>query len=580
MTTRQIDARSELADLRAQLESRSEVLPVDASQLLLDSSQIKNDAVRQDLSARIERNEQEILSLPTREAIATAQLGVLAGELDQTQAEISALGRGMDAREQEEVHDKLDRARRVVMSLDGKPEPMRSLATETESLREAMFGISNELRKLWSTKDRLHGQLEEVSALRKNAEQILAFGRIGEEYGRLLREVGKKLPAAAGLSRRIAKRQDTIVDVRVERFRSEQKLSAAGTGSTAVDQLMSQLGDSAGADERAIVSSLLKDRRSALQDLNLIQGRQVEALDELNQLETELRERSAQLRLMLDQRLLWLPSAAPINSDWGKQIVAGIGSIFAQKNRAALLPAVRESWNANPWMYLACSSLILILFGLRKRLLAKLAQFAKPVGTRADRFGLTLYALLVTILLALPIPLAFAVLAQMLIEPASPGSVSSAVGQGFFNIGIVLFILDLFRNMCRHCGLFASHFHWPGVSVQRLGLALWGLSLALIPAVWLSGVAHVSDDPMYAEGIGRLGLLIISIALAVFSYRVFRPTGGAMTESLDRHGLVWRTRLVWFGVLVLTPCCWLALPWSAIRSARSSCRGVSLPLLG
>ncbi len=553
MTARQIDARSELADLRAQLESRTDVLPFDASQLLLDSSQIKNDAVRQDLSARIERNEQEILSLPTREAIATAQLSVLARELDQTQAEISALGRRMDAREQEEVHDKLDRARQVVISLDGKPEPLRSLAAEIESQREAMFRIANELRKLWSIKDRLHGQLEEVSALRKNAEQILAFGRIGEEYGRLLREVGKKLPAAAALSRRIAKRQSAIVGVRVERFRSEQKLSAAGTGPGAVDQLMNQLGDNAGAGERAIVQSLLKDRRDALQDLNLIQGRQVEALDELNQLETELRERSAQLRLMLDQRLLWLPSALPINSDWGNQIVAGIRSLFAQESRAAMFPAMRASWNARPWLYLGFTCVILVLLGLRKRLLAKLVQFAKPVGTHADRFGLTLYALLVTVLLALPVPLAFVVLAQLLAEPANPASMPSAVGRGFFNIGVVLFVLDLFRNMCRQCGLFASHFLWPGAAVRRLGLALWGLSLALIPAVWLSGVAHVSDDPIHAEGIGRLGLLIISIAFAVFTQRVFRPNGGAMTGTLERHGLFWRSRFVWYGVLVLTP---------------------------
>ncbi len=553
MATRKIDARSELADLRSQLERRTDALPLDASQLLLDSGQIKDDAVRQDLSARIERNEQEILSLPTREAIATAQLSVLGRELDQTQGEISALGRRMDAREQEEVHDKLDRARQVVIDLEGKPEPLQSLALETASLREAMFGIANELRKLWSTKDRLHGQLEEVSTLRKNAEQILAFGRIGEDYGRLLRDVGKKLPGEASLSRRIAKRQDSIVDVRVERFRSEQKLAAAGTGSAAVEQLMSQLGDAAGTDARAISHSLLKERREALQDLSLTQGRQIEALDELNQLETELRERSALLRLMLDQRLLWLPSASPISSDWGNQIVAGIRGIFAQENRAAMFPAVRESWNARPWLYSGCAGAILILLGLRKRMLAKLAYFARPVGTRSDRFGLSLYALLVTVLLALPIPLAFVVLGQMLVEPASPASMPSAIGRGFFNVGIVFFILDLFRNMCRNCGLFVSHFIWPRAAVHRLGLALWKLSLALMPAVWLGGVAQVSDAPLYADGIGRLGLLMISIALAIFAHQVFRPNGGAMMGILERHGLIWRTRLIWYGVLVLTP---------------------------
>ena len=553
MSTRRIDARSELADLRSQLERGPDSLPLEPSQLLIDSSQIKDDAVRQDLSARIERNEQEILSLPTREAIATAQLTMLGREVDRTQTEISSLGRRMDAREQADVHDKLDRARQVVIELEGKAEPLQAMARENESLRQAMFGIANELRKLWSTKDRLYAQLEAVAGLRKNAEQILAFGRIGEEYGRLLRDVGKKLPTETGLDRRIEQRQSSIVDVRVERFRSEQKLATAATGPAAVDQLLDQVADAGAADARTFAQSLLKDRRDALQDLNLIQGKQVEALAELNQLETELRERTLQLRLMLDQRLLWLPSALPVNHDWGRQIADGLAKIFGQENRTAMYSAVRTSWNARPWWYLAAGSVVLILFGLRKRLLARLEHLAKAVGTRSDRFALTLHALLVTVLLALPMPLALVVPAQLLTDPANPGSLSVAVGSGLFNGGIVLFVLGLFRNMCRHCGLFSSHFLWRRGAVRRLGFALWRLSLVLVPAVWLGSVALASVDPMLGDGIGRLGLLMSSLALAVFAYQVFRPHGGAMMEILERHGLLWRTRFVWFGVLVMTP---------------------------
>ena len=73
MASRELDARQELSELRAQLEKRPDPLPDDASQVLIDSNQIKDDAVRQDLSARIEKTEQEILSLPTRESIASAQ---------------------------------------------------------------------------------------------------------------------------------------------------------------------------------------------------------------------------------------------------------------------------------------------------------------------------------------------------------------------------------------------------------------------------------------------------------------------------------------------------------------------------
>ncbi|MEP6883095.1 MAG: mechanosensitive ion channel domain-containing protein, partial [Dokdonella sp.] len=553
MSARKIEARQELAELRSQLEKGVDAIPADASQMLLDSSQIKDDAVRQDLSARIERNEQEILSLPTRDAIATAQLSVLSRELDQAQVDISTLGRRMDAREQDELNEKLEAIRQLAAKLDGKPSAIQALADETKALREKMFDIANELRKLWSTKDRLYGQLEEVSGLRKNAEQILAFGRVGEEYGRLLRDVGHKLPSEGSLGRRISKRQESIVTGRVERFRTEQRLAKADTGPAAVKNVLDELGEAVDSPTVAMVQSLLKGKREALQDLIEIQGRQVEALDEINQLETELRERSAKLRLMLDQRLLWLPSAAPVSRQWGNQIFQGVSSLVSEKNLADLLPSLRSSLTTHPVLLTFFSLIAIVLLGYRKWLLAKLERLAKPIGTRSDRFALTFSALIVTGLLSLPVPLVFEVLAKTFLDPGRPTSLASAIGRGFFNVGIVLFILSYFRNMCRRCGLFVRHFLWPRESVRQLGLALWTVSLALIPAVWLTGVAHVNEDPVFADGLGRLGLLIISITLALFTYRVFRPNGGAMTRSLNQRGLLWRTRYAWYAFLVTTP---------------------------
>ncbi|MCB1570704.1 MAG: hypothetical protein KDI72_06620, partial [Xanthomonadales bacterium] len=65
---------------------------------------------------------------------------------------------------------------------------------------------------------------------------------------------------------------------------------------------------------------------------------------------------------------------------------------------------------------------------MRKRLLGRLASLAQPVGTRSDRFGLTIGALLVTILLAIPVPLAFATIGLLFVQPFSPNSYASAVG--------------------------------------------------------------------------------------------------------------------------------------------------------
>ena len=553
MAARQVDARQELSELREQLEKRAAPLPVEASQLLLDSSQIKTDALRQDLSARIEKAEQEILSLPTREAIAVAQQKIYGRELEQVLADISELGRRMDALEQEDVHNKLERAAQSVADMQGKPEAMRALAAETESLRKSMFAIANELRKLWSVKDRLHGQLEAVATARRNVDQILAFGRIGEEYGRLLREVAKKLPRQASLNHRISQRRNAIVDARVERFGSEQKLGVAQTGAAAASQLLSNNGIDETPELLDSMRTLLKDRRDALSDLRAIQGRQIEALDELNQLEAELQQRSIQLRSMLDQRLLWLPSSPRLGLNWPGQVVAGFKTLFAAENRAAIMPALSQSWTSRKLPFLLVAALALGLLLARKRLLAKLIALAGPIGTRSDRFALTLAAVVVTIMLAIPLPLAVAAFGAMFLQSYNPSSFPSLVGRGFINIGIVLFILGLFRNMCRQRGLFASHFGWNARRVSQLGYGLWLLSLALIPAIWLTAVAQTNDDPLLADSLGRLGFLIVSLAVAAFCHRAFRPRRQAVGAMTDGGGLVWRTRYLWYWALVLAP---------------------------
>jgi potassium-dependent mechanosensitive channel len=553
MIARQIDARQELSDLREQLEKRADPLPLDASQLLLDSNQIKLDAVRQDLSARIEKTEQEILSLPTREAIASAQQKVLGREIERAEADISDLGRRMDAQEQEDVSNKLERASETVRQMEGKPVALVNLAREVESSRQSMIKISNELRKLWSTKDRLHSQLEEVATARKNVDQILAFGRIGEEYGSLLRDVARKLPSRANLIRRIAERKDVIVDVRVSRFGGEQKLANADTGDLASSRFLDKNGIEQTPELLASTRTLLKDRREALSDLRTIQGRQIEALDELNQLESELRQRSALLKSTLDQRLLWLPNSAPVGRAWFGQVFAGFKSLVSAENRATIVPAIKDSFSSRPLRFAIPAALVLALLLMRKRLHLKLAALAKPVGSRSDRYGLTLMALVVTILLAIPVPLAFGALGLLFVQPYDSSSFPSAIGTGLINVGIVLFILGLFRNMCRHHGLFAAHFGWDVRGARRLGRALWVVSLALVPAVWLSAVARTNNDALLADGLGRLGLFVISISLAVFTHRVFRPNGGAMTSSLSRTGLLWRTRRLWYWALVLTP---------------------------
>lgn len=555
MDMRQLAAREELTDLHEKLDRKAKAVPAGASPMLMESFRILSDATRQDLSARIANTEQEILSLPTREAIADARHSLIERELRQVERAISDLGRSMDAQEQEDVAAKLDAADQAVVDLDAThaPEAFRDLAEDTVALRKSMAAISSDLRKLWSSKDRIHSQLQNVVVARKNADQILAFGRIGDEHGRLLREVAKKLPAQATLRHRIDERQRAIVDVRVDQFQAEQKLGKAAISKAAADQFLETHHLDQTEANRAQAQDLLIAYRSALSDLFDIEGRQVESLAEVNALQTELLQRSSQLRSILDQRLLWLPSARPIGLSWGKTLIAGVSSLLTTENMGKLKPAVDFSSGSLPlgkiFILLAAFALLL----LRRSLHRRLEILARPIGTRSDRFMLTINAVLVTVLLTLPVPAMLGCLGSIFVEPYNPTSFPNALGRGLIGSAIVIFILGFFRNMCRHHGLFIAHFGWNAAAMRRLGQGLWMVALAIAPAALMTGLALNGDDPVLVDGLGRLSMLISSIALAVFNYRTFKPVGGALTEGLSRTGLIWRTRSIWHPTMVAAP---------------------------
>lgn len=553
MGARRLAAREELSKLRDEVDRKPAVLPAGASPMLVDSFRIYSNAIRQDLSARIANTEQEILSLPTREAIANARHSLVERDLRQVERKISDLGRRMDAQEQEDTAAKLEAAEKEVAELETAPDAFLEIAEETVDLRRDMSAISSNLRRLWSSNDRLHSQLQNVSVSRKNADQILAFGRIGEEHGRLLRDVAKKLPAQATLRHRIDKRQSEIVDARVQRFQTEQRLGKASAGMAAVDQLLESSHLDPTEANQVQAQALLRARRSALSDLFVIEGRQLESLTEVNALQTELLQRSTQLRSVLDQRLLWLPSASPIDASWGNTLVAGVRSLLTAENFGKLGPSIRSSLESVPIGWILLLVLAFVLLVMRGRLLGLLTKLAAPVGTSSDRFMLTVNAMLATIALALPFPAILGFAGSILAEPYDPTSFPNGLAHGLYNIAIVFFTLGLFRNMCRFNGLFVAHFLWDAAGARRLGQALWMVTLAIAPAAFFGGIARHGDDTALVEGLGRLSMLIGSVALSLFCYRVFKPNGGAIMARISRQGLAWRTRLIWYWALVAAP---------------------------
>src|SRR5574337_1416361 len=181
MANRPEQAHAELTDLHRQLEQLQAALPANASPLLIEVGNLLDEATHQELSARIDKIEQELLSLPMRESIATAQRDLTRRRIAQVDAAIAALNTRIDAQRKHEAENQAAQADEFARRLAGQPTALQDYASQTAGIRAALKHLTERVDHTRSVQQSLQAQHDEVAEARGNAEQILAIDRIGDE---------------------------------------------------------------------------------------------------------------------------------------------------------------------------------------------------------------------------------------------------------------------------------------------------------------------------------------------------------------------------------------------------------------
>lgn len=553
MSTRSVEARRDLLKLRQDMDDNRSSIASNASSLQVEATRLRVEASRQDLSVRIELIEQEILSLPTREAITTAQRDLSARRLQRMEVGISALTEQVNLLRREEAKEQEQKALEAERLLASQPEQVRDFASETATIHAGLTELQRALDATRTDQVAIRARTAAVNESKRNAEQIFGIGRVSEEYVRLLRRLSRDLPSAGKLEASIESRNSAIIDVRIDRFNTEQALrDIEGSDLAPVNVVASDTGLSKVRTDR-LLKELLDSRRTALREVRDAQAHLIESLSETNALEAELLNRSALLRMLLDERLLWLPSAHPIGAAWWTQVGQGLRWLVAPSSWLQIFPALFDAFKSHGLALAVLLGLALSLFLMRARLTRRLRFRTRQVGSHQDSFGATFESGFVSLLLALPGPIALMSIGWALGAVVARGSFVAAVGQGLVNAGIGLWMLDQLSVLSRPDGLLIGHFRWNAERTGKLRRALVLLILAMLPILFLGGMLHGSGNQLVMDGIGRLTTVAVSVVLAVFLYRIFRPDGGAFTSGLSREGFAWRSRRVWIWPLAGTP---------------------------
>jgi potassium efflux system protein len=385
-----------------------------------------------------------------------------------------------------------------------------------------------------------------------------AYGHRGS-VARWWPDVPDDFPEPGEVERLLRRVEQRLPEVQHEAIRLEQVRSDASRFGL---EVLADLEEEATGEELSALRSeareLLETRRELLDRLIQANGRFSNQLVEFETLASYFTAEVERIEAFLYEHLLFVRSVPrpliPRPADLGHALVwelspASWWEVLGSLGRSAL---------ARPGAALLLATLFGLLLGgrpwIRRRMEARAAQVSDPV---TDSFRATLAALLHTLLLAAPLPLACA-LAGYVLRGVEASVFVHAAGVSLGYLASVTALLELTRHFLARHGLAEAHFNWPARLVQRLRRAfLWREVAFLALIFWslhLAAAGMRLDSPdelqLHNNTLGRLIFVAALTFLGLSLLSLFRPKKDAEPPPEGARLIRWHKLYVYTYPLV------------------------------
>jgi potassium-dependent mechanosensitive channel len=528
-------------------------------------------------AAKINLLEQELISLPARQALAAANRDLAAAKLERLQQQVPALEASINDLRQSDALRKQAQAEQVTRQLAGQHPLLEDYAKGTAELHQKQTDLARATEEEQAVQTGIDAEIARIRESTASAQQILEIGSVGAELGEFLREMRAQIPALSSLRGRIADRDQAIVEARLQRLNLEKRMRLLAEPARAADRMLETAGLQSTYELHTTLKTLMAARRDALARLSEAYTRRIDQLAKINAAERELLSQSLQLASLLNDRLLWLPSAAPLGLAWLEQVNVSAVWLIQIESWKIVGQALARRITGLPLLSLVVFGAFGTLWVFRRRLRRQLQAIATAIGRpTTDGYLLTPKALLITALISLHWPLLLAYTGWLLTMPPEASEFAAYVGSGLLAAAFVVLVLRFLQLLCLDSGLFDAHFGWSERACQLLRRDLGWLVLAAAPVAFTMGMIEVSKSQIYRDGMGRLAFLVGSIAIAVFAMRVLSPRKGIFAEQLPRDGALWLMRGIWHPLLWAAPLALAALAVSGYYDSASLLRACLL----
>ncbi len=373
----------------------------------------------------------------------------------------------------------------------------------------------------------LRQELEKLDQQLRATKRRAAFAAERGNLGTLLLDAIKSLPTPERFAARAKQREgeyaraaDARLEVDLARARYLEAEEAVASAMAGLD---AGAPDSVRAEAERRVRSAITEQQALLDRLDQQLSDLLQTLQATNETEATLLRRASETRVEFRRLLFWVP-LAPVTAQTFKDLGESVQWLVSAQNWRGVTDSWRRAAVRSP-QYTALLMLVLIalLAGRRwlKRKLPTLAPGAIPL--REFRVRHTLFALLVSLLLALPAPFALWAAGSLLARTADAPLFAQSAAVAFQISAQGLLFFRAVRWLFDAGGVTVRHFNWQREPVLAARRALQRLMSLYVPLLFVAVLGTVQAPEAVRQSIGRLAFILAMAAIAYFWRRAFRP---------------------------------------------------------
>ena len=522
--------RDELKAAQAEADKAREPAVADkqAPALLAEAARLRGQAALRVALTRIAMLEEELRSYDPRLRLESARLRLRQREVGELQHKVDALQSLILDRTRAQALALSSRLQEEAADLSEGNEVLRDVAQRNAAYGRELVQTVGHLAEVREARDTYARQGRETALALKNTAERVKYSGVSEAVGLVLLAERRKLQSVPLLKRRLAALQTELAQTRIALIELRETTELLADPAAPVSAELKRLPPEQAAAGSALRQSLYRlfaTRAEVVPQLTLLQNRLADALADAEQELGGLARDTAALRDLLDARLLWTPSHAPLDRNLPLEVVSGVADL-AQPGRwwETVRQTTRLAW-ARPWPMLLGFAIVIGLWLLRRRVPAALDAVSQPLRRiRTDRYRLTGRALLLTLVAAAPWPALVALISRLLARAGESGyPFADALAQGAAELIAPLYALEFVRWLNADKGLAAAHFRWSQGRRQALNLLRRWMLISFLPVQLFLSIYFYYGEQLASAGLARLLFIGASLLLAWVSWRVLAP---------------------------------------------------------